>query len=103
MSVAVEKGTKMAANWHPAGRAVRSEPFPRIRRRCSERPEAVKGAPLLGAAKRTLDGEDRSEMIAEEGKAGRNPSERWAAILVSSPAASNTCEHRDNRAQIRTG
>ena len=28
-------------------------------------------------------------MIAEEGKAGRNPSERWAAILVSSPAASN--------------
>ena len=89
LSVAVEKGTKMAANWHPAGRAVRSEPFPRIRRRCSERPEAVKGAPLLGAAKRTLDGEDRSEMIAEEGKAGRNPSERWAAILVSSPAASN--------------
>jgi hypothetical protein len=33
-------------------------------------PESVKGAPLLGAAKRTLDGEDRSEMIAEEGKAG---------------------------------
>ena len=29
-------------------------------------------------------------MIAEEGKAGRNPSERWAAILVSSPAASNS-------------
>jgi hypothetical protein len=25
---------------------------------------------LLGAAKRTLDGEDRSEMIAEEGKVG---------------------------------
>ena len=65
-----EKGTEMAAKWHPAGGAVRSEPFPLIRRRCSERPGAVKGAPLLGAAKRTLDGEDRSEKITEEGKAG---------------------------------
>jgi len=42
----------------------------------------------LGAAKRTLDGEDRSEMIAEEGKAGRKIGERWSAILVPSPAAS---------------
>jgi len=33
-------------------------------------PEPVKGAPLLGAEKRTLDGEDRFEMIAEKGKAG---------------------------------
>ena len=66
----------MAAKWRPAGRAVRSEPFPLIRRRCLERPGAVKGAPLLGAGERTLDGEDRSEMIAEEGKAGRKPSER---------------------------
>ncbi|MDR3700018.1 MAG: hypothetical protein P4L56_10315, partial [Candidatus Sulfopaludibacter sp.] len=46
-------------------------------------------APLLGAAKRTLDGEDRSEMIAEEGKAGRKIGEKWSAILVPSPAASN--------------
>jgi hypothetical protein len=44
----------------------------------------------LGAAKRTLDGEDRSEMIAEEGKAGRKIGERWSAILAPSPAASNT-------------
>jgi len=50
---------------------------------------AVKGAPLLGAAKRTLDGEDRSEMIAEEGKAGRKIGEKWSAILVPSPAASD--------------
>ena len=70
LSVAVEKGTEMAAKWHPAGGAVRSETFPLIRRRCSERRGAVKGAPLLGAAKRTLDGEDRSEKITEEGKAG---------------------------------
>ena len=36
----------------------------------SERPGAVKGAPLLGAAQRTLDGEDRSETVYEEGKEG---------------------------------
>jgi hypothetical protein len=59
------------------------------RRCCSERPGAVKGAPLLGAAERTLDGEDRSEMIAEEGKAGRNIGETWAAKMVPSPTASN--------------
>src|ERR1017187_2076760 len=29
-------------------------------------------------------------MITEEGKAGRKIGERWSAILVSSPAASNT-------------
>lgn len=34
----------------------------------SERPVAVKGAPL-GAAERTLDGEDRSEILLQEGKA----------------------------------
>jgi hypothetical protein len=55
----------------------------------SERPGAVKGAPLLGAAQRTLDGEDRSEMIAEEGKAGRKVGETWAAKMVPSPTASN--------------
>src|SRR5450755_4775327 len=67
----------MAAKWSPTWRTVQSEPFPLIRRSCSERPGAVKGAPLLGAAQRTLDGEDRSEMIAEEGKAGRNIGETW--------------------------
>jgi hypothetical protein len=70
VSVAAKKGTKMAAKWSPARGAVRSQPFPLLRVCCPERPGAVKGAPLLGAAKRTLDGEDRSEMIAEEGKAG---------------------------------
>src|ERR1035437_3257431 len=89
VSVAAKKGTKMAAKWSPARGAVRSEPFPLLRSCCPERPGAVKGAPLLGAAKRPLDGEDRSEMIAEEGKAGRTIGERWSAILVPSPAASN--------------
>jgi len=37
---------------------------------CAERPAAVKGAPLFGAAKRTLDGgEDRSARIPQEGMA----------------------------------
>src|ERR1035441_3301048 len=89
LSVAAKKGTKMAAKWSPARGAVGSEPFPLLRGRCPERPGAVKGAPLLGAAERTLDSEDRSEMIAEEGKAGRKLGERWSAILVPSPAASN--------------
>jgi len=33
-----------------------------------ERPGAVKGAPLFGAAKRTLDREDRSKILELEGK-----------------------------------
>jgi len=49
------------------------EPFPLGGRICSERPGAVKGAPLLGAAKRTLDGEDRSATISQEGKAPTRP------------------------------
>src|SRR5438067_11766042 len=40
-------------------------------RRSPERPGAVKSAPLLGAAKRPLESEDRSEMIATKGKARR--------------------------------
>jgi hypothetical protein len=35
----------------------------------SERPGAVKGVPS-GAAQRTLDGEDRSETVGEQGKQG---------------------------------
>ena len=88
----------MAANWSPARRAVRSEPFPLLRSVVRNGPEPVKGAPLLGAAKRTLDGEDRSEMIAQEGKAGRTIGERWSAILVPSPAASNTPPRNDGLA-----
>ena len=42
--------------------------FPLVRKRCSERPGAVKGAPV-GAALRTLDGEDRSENDRGRGKA----------------------------------
>src|SRR5205085_3140651 len=41
--------------------------FPLNGKGCAERPGAVQGAPL-GAAQRTLDGEDRSEMMEPEGK-----------------------------------
>jgi hypothetical protein len=41
------------------------EPHSFLAERCSERPGAVKGA--FFAAKRTLDGEDRSERIPLEG------------------------------------
>jgi hypothetical protein len=85
----------MAAKWSPARGVVRSQPFPLLRSSCPERPGAVKGAPLLGAANRTLDGEDRSEMVSEEGKAGRKIGERWSAILIPSPAASNRRSARE--------
>jgi hypothetical protein len=35
---------------------------------CLQRPGAVKGAPFLGAAKRTLEGEDRCDRIEQGGK-----------------------------------
>ena len=90
VSVAAKKGTKMAVRWSSTRRAVQSEPFPLIRKGCSERTGAVKGSALLARPQRTLDGEDRSETISEEGKAGRKVGEKWSAILVSTPAASNT-------------
>ena len=43
------------------------QPFPSYEEAFSERPGAVKGAPT-GAAQQALDGEDRSETIADEGK-----------------------------------
>src|ERR1017187_10183548 len=101
VSVAAKKGTKKAAKWSPGRGAVRSQPFPLLRVCCPERPGAGKGAPLWGGAKRALGGEDRSEMIAEEGKAGRKIGEKWSAILVPSPAASNTWD-RQSRSEEHT-
>jgi len=69
LSVAAKKGTNLAAM-----AVVGDQPFNRslslLRGGLVQNgPESVKGAPLLGAAKRTLDGEDRSGMIKREGKA----------------------------------
>src|ERR1700686_3195927 len=66
MSVAVKKGAIMAARMGPpfswSLSLLTGGLFP-------ERPGAVKGASLLDAAKRTLDGEYRSATIQKEGKA----------------------------------
>jgi hypothetical protein len=75
------------------------EPFP-LPRRCSpERPGAVKSAPLLGAAKRTLDGEDRSATMAEEGKApcgsAQNGPPKWP--LRPPPLTVQEAPHRSVR------
>jgi hypothetical protein len=56
----------------------------------SERPGVVKGAPLLGAAKRTLDNEDRPKTIGQEEKASENSVNGGPAKVAPSPAALNT-------------
>jgi integrase/recombinase XerD len=62
---------KTGPKWRRTGPMAALCPFPLDGMLCLERPGAVKGAPLLGAAKRTLDGEDRSERIESEGKGRR--------------------------------
>jgi hypothetical protein len=58
-------------------------------------PESVKGAPLLGAATRTLDGEDRSEIIRQKGKApARVPQGGSRKVVPSSPPLT-TCSSSD--------
>ena len=55
----------------------------------SERPGAVKGAPMLGAAKRNLDSEDRSGTMGQEGKASERPVKDGSAKMAPSRAALN--------------
>jgi hypothetical protein len=75
MSVALRKGAIWAPTWSLCLIAVRKEPFPLPAIGFSERTGAVKGAPLLGAAKRTLDGEDRSKIIRKRERPRRKISE----------------------------
>jgi len=70
--VAVKKGATLAPLAPKLSTAYWNEPFSAPRRCSSERPGAVKSAPLLGAAKQTLDGEDRSGTMGAERKARRN-------------------------------
>jgi hypothetical protein len=88
----------MAARWRPWVTAKNVEPFPHVRRDSSERPGAVKGAPLLGAAKRTLDGEDRSKMIEMRERRGEQRTKDGAAILAPSATATNIILARETRA-----
>jgi hypothetical protein len=72
VTVAAKKGAILAALAPTVPVAIKTEPFSLVRKRSLERPGAVKGAPLLGAAKRTLDGEDRSGTMRKERKARRS-------------------------------
>jgi len=77
----------MAARWPIALADLHVEPFPHPRRSSSEWPGAVKGAPLLGAAKRTLEGEDRSNTIEKRERRGESLVNGGAAILAPSVGA----------------
>src|SRR5580693_2549142 len=98
MSVAVKKGAILAPLAPSGPAAFWNEPFSPPRRRNSERPGAVKGAPLLDAAKRTLDGEDRSARLEGERKAWRRTSERWGKKMAPSLGATDT---RIRRTEVR--
>src|SRR2546428_13845986 len=89
MSVAVKKGAILAPLAPRLSAAFWNEPFSPPRRCSSERPGAVKGAPLLGAAKRTLDGEDRSARLEGERKARRRTNERWGKKMAPSLGATD--------------
>lgn len=67
--VGFEKAYQNGGDGGQWGPAFREEPFPHDRKQHSERPGTVKGAPLLGAANRTLDGEDRFGTMSDGGKA----------------------------------
>src|ERR1039458_1565727 len=71
VSMAAKEGAKMAAK----GPMSAVCPFPLDGMLCLERPGAVKGAPLLGAAKRTLDGEGkgRRNVARQNGPIARRP------------------------------
>ena len=70
ISAAAKRGYYLGGEVVP-GQGSRSESaFFSSQRCCSERPGAVKGAPLLAAAERAIDGDDSSEMIAGEGEGG---------------------------------
>jgi hypothetical protein len=80
----------MAARWRHRSTDLQVEPFPHPRTSSSERTGGVKGAPLLGAAKRTLDGEDRSEMIVKRERRGERLTKGGAAKLAPSLGATDT-------------
>jgi hypothetical protein len=77
MSVAAKKGTILTAMALTGPQAFQLEPFPLDGKAFSERFGAVKGGPLLGAAKQTLDGEDRCGISKKEGKAPARAVPKW--------------------------
>ena len=65
---AEQKQPELAAAARGSGRDLLLMHFLPWRSSSSQRPGAVKGAPYWGAAKRTLDGEDRCDRIEQGGK-----------------------------------
>jgi hypothetical protein len=67
---AAKKEAILGGNLAPLRGAFPNEPFPCCQIVFLEQPAAVKGAPLLGAAERTLGDEDCSQALAQQGKGG---------------------------------
>jgi hypothetical protein len=65
MLKAVRKGAKMAPKWSTRSAVFQVEPFPLPGDGLRNGPEPSRARRCWGAAKRSLDGEDRSEMIAK--------------------------------------
>src|SRR5487761_2156911 len=84
-----EKRGQNGGDGGETGPAFQWEPFPLDGRLVPERPGAVKGAPLLGAAKRPLYGEDRSATIQKEGKAPCSGRVTGPSKVAPSLAATN--------------
>jgi hypothetical protein len=99
LTMAVEKGAIMAPEWSHGPSAYLMSLSLVAGRACSERPRAVKGAPLLGAAKRTLDGEDRSKMIEKRERRGEHLTKGGGAIMAPSPGATDTYAAISGRAR----
>jgi hypothetical protein len=69
--MAVKKGAILAES-RPTTKGLSESSLSLLAGGCPpERPGAVKGASLLGRGGANLDSEDRSEMIAKGGKAGK--------------------------------
>jgi hypothetical protein len=85
MSVAIKKGAKMAAMEPMVPADIYIEPFSLIRKRLLERPGAVKGAPLLGAAKQ-LDDEQNALALSARGTIGSSSvAQRESWLLFDLP------------------
>jgi hypothetical protein len=103
MSVAAKKDTTMAAKWTPLRRPFIVSLSLLLGGVVAERPGGVKGAPLFGAAQRTLDGEDRSEMIEEVGKACETLAKSGPLFWYSGPPPPTTSDtqRRDEDGGLR--
>jgi hypothetical protein len=83
MTVAVKKMRPNGSEGANCSDGLQVKPFPHARTGSLEQPAAVKGALLLVAAKRTLDGEDRSKTIEKRERRGERLTGGAASLLPS--------------------